>query len=81
VSPGQVATDLWLGESGVAAVVARGTSGNAEDVAKQAAAGIPTGRFSRPEEVAAAVASLVGDETTNITGADLRIDGGLIRTW
>ena len=32
VSPGPVATDLWLGEDGVAATVARATGARAEDV-------------------------------------------------
>jgi NAD(P)-dependent dehydrogenase (short-subunit alcohol dehydrogenase family) len=40
-----------------------------------------TGRFSRPEEVADLVLLLASDVTANVTGADIRIDGGLIPTW
>ena len=48
VSPGPVETDLWLGDRGVAATVGRAAGIGAETVREQAAAGIPTGRFSTP---------------------------------
>ena len=81
VSPGPVATALWLGEDGVAATVARATGAKADDVAEQAAHDSVTGRFTRPEEVAEAVLLLASDRAGNITGADVRIDGGLVPTW
>lgn len=37
---------------------------------------IPTGRFSEPEEIACAIESLCRDEMGNVTGTDLRVDGG-----
>ncbi|MEU7766938.1 SDR family NAD(P)-dependent oxidoreductase [Nocardia sp. NPDC049190] len=37
-------------------------------------------RFGRPEEVAAAVAYLAGDQAGYISGATVRVDGGLIRS-
>ncbi len=80
VSPGPVATALWLGEDGVAATVARSSGGEAADVAKQAAAGAVTGRFTRPEEVADLIVLLASDRAGNVTGADFVIDGGLITT-
>ena len=52
-----------------------------EDVARGAASQMVTGRFSRPEEVADLVLLLASDVTANVTGADIRIDGGLIPTW
>jgi NAD(P)-dependent dehydrogenase (short-subunit alcohol dehydrogenase family) len=37
---------------------------------------IPLGRWGRPEEIAAAVAWLVSDEATYVTGTILSVDGG-----
>jgi NAD(P)-dependent dehydrogenase (short-subunit alcohol dehydrogenase family) len=81
ISPGPVATDLWLGDHGVAATVSRETGARAQDVQSQAAQQTVTGRFSRPEEVADLVLILASDRTANVTGADITIDGGLIPTW
>jgi NAD(P)-dependent dehydrogenase (short-subunit alcohol dehydrogenase family) len=81
VSPGPVATDLWLGKDGVAATIASAAGGEtAEAVAQRAAAGMLTGRFTRPEEVADLVVLLASDRAGNVTGSDLVIDGGLITT-
>ena len=81
VSPGPVATDLWLGADGVAARVGRATGARPEDVANAAAQAMITCRFSRPDEVADLVVLLASDATGNVTGADFRIDGGMVPTW
>ena len=81
ISPGPVATDLWLGDHGVAAAVSHATGASSLDVQNQAAHQMVTGRFSRPEEVADLVLILASDRTANVTGADITIDGGLIPTW
>jgi len=80
VSPGPVATALWLGAGGVAETVARATGGEASAVAKQATGESVTGRFTRPEEVADLVLVLASDRAGNVTGADFVIDGGMVTT-
>ena len=80
ISPGPVRTDLWLGSGGVAETVAQASGTSAEEVAAQAVAGTPTGRFTTPGEVADLVLFLASDRAANITGADMRIDGGFITT-
>jgi NAD(P)-dependent dehydrogenase (short-subunit alcohol dehydrogenase family) len=80
VSPGPVATDLWLGEGGVAATVGAATGARPEDVEHDAARQMVTGRFTRPAEVADLVLFLASDRSGNVTGADFTIDGGLITT-
>jgi NAD(P)-dependent dehydrogenase (short-subunit alcohol dehydrogenase family) len=80
VSPGQVSTDLWLGEHGVAATFADATGVDADTIRATATAAIATGRFTTPEEVATLVALLASDRTANVTGVNYVIDGGLIKT-
>jgi NAD(P)-dependent dehydrogenase (short-subunit alcohol dehydrogenase family) len=78
VSPGPVQTDLWLGDSGVAATIARASGVSAQEIAKRAAAESPTGRFSTPQEVANVVLFLASERAANITGSDFVVDGGLV---
>jgi NAD(P)-dependent dehydrogenase (short-subunit alcohol dehydrogenase family) len=80
VSPGQVGTDLWLGEHGVAATLADATGIDADTIRATAAAGIATGRFTTPQEVATLVTMLASDLTANVTGVNYVIDGGLVKT-
>jgi NAD(P)-dependent dehydrogenase (short-subunit alcohol dehydrogenase family) len=81
VSPGPVATDLWLGAGGVAQTISDATGAKPADVASQAASQMVTGRFTQPAEVADVVLFLASDGAANITGADFTIDGGLVPTW
>lgn len=52
-------------------------SGMDEETKKRAKAGIPMRRFGTPEEVAAAVFFLASPEASYVTGASLKIDGGI----
>jgi NAD(P)-dependent dehydrogenase (short-subunit alcohol dehydrogenase family) len=80
VDPGPVATNLWLGDHGVASLVAEATGKSVEDIAQGAAAGMLTGRFTRPEEVASLLVMLASDRVANLTGTDVVIDGGMVST-
>jgi NAD(P)-dependent dehydrogenase (short-subunit alcohol dehydrogenase family) len=83
VSPGPVATDLWLGEHGVAETVAKATGVDADTARQTIIAGIggfATGRFTSPEEVATLITFLASGRAGNITGVNYIIDGGLIKT-
>ena len=77
ISPGPVATDLWLGEGGVADTLARASGGDPAAVSAGAAGQSVTGRFTRPQEIAELVVLLASDVVGNVTGADFVIDGGL----
>ena len=84
VSPGPVATDLWLGEHGVAETVAKATGVDADTAPSQTIiagiGGFATGRFTTPEEVATLITFLASGRAGNITGVNYIIDGGLIKT-
>ena len=83
ISPGPVATDLWLGEGGVADTVARASGVDADTARENVVAGIggfATGRFTTPEEVADLAVWLASRRTGNVTGTNSIIDGGLIKT-
>ena len=79
VSPGPVATGLWLGDHGVAETVARAIGGYAAAVARRQASEAATGRFTEPQEVAGLVVLLAGNRAGNVAGANFLIDVGLRR--
>jgi NAD(P)-dependent dehydrogenase (short-subunit alcohol dehydrogenase family) len=83
ISPGPVSTDLWMGEGGVADTVAKATGTDADSAREAIVAGIggfATGRFTTPEEVATLVVLLASGRLGNVTGTNVTIDGGLIKT-
>jgi len=67
VSPGYVATDMVMAVP--------------EEVREKIVAQIPMGRLGKPEEIAHAVAFLVGEDAAWITGANLAINGGHDMGW
>jgi NAD(P)-dependent dehydrogenase (short-subunit alcohol dehydrogenase family) len=80
VSPGPVETDRWLGDRGVVATVDRATDSHPDELANQAVADTSTGRFTHPQQVADPVVLLASDRVGNVTGTDVLIDGGLVKT-
>jgi NAD(P)-dependent dehydrogenase (short-subunit alcohol dehydrogenase family) len=80
ISPGPVATDLWLGEHGVAATLVGAKGGRATDYEESAVRDTATKRFTTPQEVADLVVFLASPRAGNITGVDYLLDGGLTQT-
>jgi NAD(P)-dependent dehydrogenase (short-subunit alcohol dehydrogenase family) len=80
ISPGPVATDLWLADNGIAAQFAAAGGTSSDEVVQSVSAGAATGRFTTPREVADLTVFLASDRSANITGSDIRIDGGYVPT-
>jgi NAD(P)-dependent dehydrogenase (short-subunit alcohol dehydrogenase family) len=80
VSPGPVATDLWLGRGGVASTLSTSLGGRPSEYEQNAVAGTATRRFTTPQEVADLIVFLASDRSGNITGTDYIIDGGLTQS-
>ena len=75
VVPGRIATGRlqFLDET-----KAKREGRTAEDVAAESAAGIPLGRYGKPEEYADVVTFLASERAAYITGSVIRVDGGMI---
>jgi NAD(P)-dependent dehydrogenase (short-subunit alcohol dehydrogenase family) len=80
ISPGPVATALWLGAGGVAQTVSAAGGGSPEEVRHGAEQAMVTGRFTTPEEVATLAVMLASPLLGNLTGSDVVIDGGMRQT-
>ena len=82
VSPGPVATTLWVGSGGMADTFVQATGKSHEQIVAELPklAGITLGRFLRPEEIASLVLFLASGQAAMITGADYVIDGGMVKS-
>jgi 3-oxoacyl-[acyl-carrier protein] reductase len=73
VTPGPTATEIWLGEGGLA-----DQQGQRDAVLAKVGAGRPLGRLARPDEIAAVVVFLCSDRASYVTGAAWSADGGTV---
>lgn len=70
IAPGQIDTRM------IASLETQWNPEDAQAVQEMLIAGIPLGRYGRPEEMAALVAWLMSDEASFINGAVITADGG-----
>jgi 3-oxoacyl-[acyl-carrier protein] reductase len=56
------------------------STGDAEGARAKALAGIPLGRYGRPEEFAAAAVFLLSPVSGFVSGVMLPVDGGMLRS-
>ncbi|WP_280238402.1 SDR family oxidoreductase [Nocardia abscessus] len=82
ISPGPVWTDVWTSPDGPGDVLARQADIAREDFAAKlpTAVGVSTGRFTEPQEIAALVVFLASGRVANMSGSELVIDGGMMKT-
>ncbi len=73
VTPGPTATEIWLGEGGLA-----DQQGERAAVLEKVGAGRPLGRLARPDEIAAVVVFLCSERASYVTGAAWSADGGTV---
>jgi len=73
VTPGPTATDIWLGDGGLA-----DQQGERGEVLEKVAAGRPLGRLAQPDEIASVVVFLCSDRASYVTGAAWSADGGTV---
>ncbi|SDH11260.1 SDR family oxidoreductase [Pelagibacterium luteolum] len=77
VLPGRIATDRLRQ---IDAANARRLGRALEDIVNSSKATIPIGRYGEREEFANMVAFLVSERASYVTGTQIRVDGGLIRS-
>lgn len=73
VMPGLIHTPMW--ERAAGEIAAAGDS-TADEVIERLGADVPVGRYGTPEEVAAVIAFLAGDDASYVNGATFDVDGG-----
>jgi 3-oxoacyl-[acyl-carrier protein] reductase len=78
VTPGPVASELWLAPGGLVDQTVQARGGTREAVLEAAAAGLPIRRLAGPEEIAAVIVFLCSDAASNVAGAAWSVDGGAV---
>lgn len=76
ILPGRIETDRLLE---LDAAKAAKTGMSADAVRKASHDDIPAGRYGLPEEFAAVATFLASQQASYVTGAQMRVDGGLVR--
>ena len=78
VTPGPVASELWLEPGGLVDQTVAARGGTRDDVLEAATAGLPIKRLASPEEIAAVIVFLCSQAASNVVGAAWSVDGGAV---
>jgi 3-oxoacyl-[acyl-carrier protein] reductase len=78
VTPGPVASELWLEPGGLVDQTVAARGGSREEVLEAAAAGLPIRRLAQAHEIAAVIVFLCSEPASNVAGAAWSVDGGAV---
>lgn len=78
VTPGPVASELWLEPGGMVDQTVAARGGTRREVLDAAAAALPRRRLAGPEEIAAVIVFLCSALASNVAGAAWSVDGGAV---
>jgi 3-oxoacyl-[acyl-carrier protein] reductase len=78
VTPGPVASPLWIDAGGLAEQTGAAKGLSREDALQAQADNVPLGRFAEPGEVADVIAFLCSARASTVTGAAWSVDGGAV---
>ncbi|MFL5864478.1 MAG: SDR family NAD(P)-dependent oxidoreductase [Solirubrobacteraceae bacterium] len=78
VTPGPVASELWLEPGGLVDQTVAARGGTRREVLDAAAAALPVRRLAGPEEIAAVIVFLCSEQASNVAGAAWSVDGGAV---
>jgi 3-oxoacyl-[acyl-carrier protein] reductase len=78
VTPGPVASELWLAPGGLVDQTVQARGGTREEVLAAAAAGVPRHRLASPAEIAAVIVFLCSEAAGFVAGAAWSVDGGAV---
>jgi 3-oxoacyl-[acyl-carrier protein] reductase len=76
VTPGAVASGLWMDDGGLVDQTASARGVSREEAIAAQEAKIPLGRYATVEEIASVVAFLCSERASDVTGAAWSVDGG-----
>jgi 3-oxoacyl-[acyl-carrier protein] reductase len=78
VTPGPVASELWLGPGGLADQTAEQRGITRQEVLEATAAPLPIRRLAKPEEIAAVIVFLCSEAAGYVVGSAWSVDGGAV---
>ena len=78
VTPGPVASELWLEPGGLVDQTVAARGGTRKEVLDAAAGGLPIRRLAGPEEIASVIVFLCSEQASDVAGVAWSVDGGAV---